>query len=107
MKPATKLPVRVREGYGSILHLEASPVGSGDPDLKPIADLNFHGVWGKEQNRQNADYIAHAANAYPKLVTALREIGAMTVGRSRIDANRLDERIKSILREVDELGMES
>lgn len=68
------LPWRVREEYGGAQVIDASPVGAGDPDKKPIANVWYRGIWPLEEVHQQAAYISHAANAYPKLVEALRKL---------------------------------
>jgi hypothetical protein len=58
VKPATALPWRAHN-----LSIGAGAQGPYNYPLGPDA----------ETAAQNADYIAHAANAYPQLVAALRE----------------------------------
>lgn len=58
--PVTPLPWTVEDGG----MFEAQVVGP----VEGVAQTILH-----NGQRQNADYIAHAANAYPKLVEALRK----------------------------------
>jgi hypothetical protein len=64
-KPATALPWSVNAAQVGYTAVEAVNVRS-------VARAN-----GGKKDRENFVYIAHSANAYPKLVGALRDVLAM------------------------------
>lgn len=105
--PAASLPFRVREGYGGQLSVDASHEGAGDPDLKPVAQVWFRGVWTADQCRQHADYLVHAANTYPKLVAAVRKLHALGLAKAKagelsVCERSMRETAYSILNELGE-----
>jgi hypothetical protein len=95
-QPATPLPWRIREKYGrDQLCVDGSPEGAGDPDKRPVADVTYAGANGCDGNAQNAEYLAHTANAYPELVEALRDLFSS-------NAPEHIERAKALLRKLGE-----
>jgi hypothetical protein len=79
MKPATKLP----------WHLGLKQAERIVYDSNGWAVCNatvYHGKEDAEDCKKNAAYIAHACNAYPKLVEALRKIKERTDGSRDFDA---------------------
>ena len=88
-KPATALPWNVRQGYVS-----------GDSLIIARMERGYY-----EDREQDAAYIAHACNAYPQLVAALRDLReaallARTGAEMSYDAvQRADE----VLRDLGEL----
>ncbi len=91
-KPATPLPWTVEHGnhvIGGNQERSRVAVGSLSVAEYRVAD-------------QNAAYIAHAANAYPRLVEALREL-AEASGRGIEACVNAEARAESLLRELGEL----
>lgn len=89
MKPATPLPwlIDSQQNVRSESEIQHAPIsGAKVPAL-------VAGVVGPDKDglKQNAQYIAHACNAYPKLVAALRELHASP-----------DSTVGEILRELGE-----
>lgn len=61
----------------------------------------YHGQADKEETKANAAYIAHAANAYPKLVDALR------LASLWVDAEAAKEQREDFAAILSELGESS
>jgi len=94
-KPATALPYRT----GPASTLEANKLGIRGiwtADKKTgVADVYGH--------RENAAYIVHAANAYPKLVEALRNVEELLADLERGGAENPEfEQVRALLRELGE-----
>ena len=107
-KPATALPwdyYRARKrGMADRAtlhspHYDKPGVISGQGSLGEICG----GDAGRVGSNQNAAYIAHAANAYPRLVEALRECEQQLIDTSgRIGEVMAKQHARTLLRELGE-----
>ena len=88
-KPATPLPWQ----YGELSERVITPQGL--EVCAPPEDSD-----GEKQSRADLGYIVHAANAYPKLVHALRDIA--TTSKGYPNASREGERASALLQELGE-----
>lgn len=91
--PATSLPwetEKLRAPNGGTYYRCGIP-----DDSSPVAQI-FGTMNGGYEASKNADYIVHAANAYPKLVEALRDL----VERDNAKAEAMAE---NLLRELGEV----
>ncbi len=90
--PATPLPWETLPAARSnLVHVETST------DHAPVCSL-------PKARADDAAYIAHAANAYPKLVEALRDAanGLDTTGQTTPQSNAARNNARALLRELGE-----
>ena len=79
MKPATPLPWSIATAAH---HVQLSAVSSGSA-LRTVEVLGFD----RDANEKDTAYLAHAANAYPKLVEALRQAIAADPSQAKGDGH--------------------
>lgn len=97
-KPATALPWEFRpDATEANPYWRGASMWSGGACVVRMDFTNAHG-----QGAQNAAYIAHAANAYPRLVAALRAATARLQQETDGDAWTLHQQGAALLRELGE-----
>lgn len=95
IKPARPLPWElVKESAQENPFWHKANLFAGSAGVSEMAFHNRHG-----QGAQNAAYIAHAANAYPRLVAVLRKCAELADHGPFIGADEA----KTLLRELGEL----
>ena len=99
---AERDPSAVRASESSCLsHTPATPLPWRSEHERAL--LRFFNQGNTNENaRQNAAYLTHAANAYPRLVAALRAVSVAEVNGPMIHVTAQTEAAQALLRELGE-----